>query len=250
MPGSCTTSRSRADARTRLEDLQRLVAYLRQHDFFEDPYFHPELNPESSVPQLRPPFANAPAQVVRDYVERVLAEAAVAAVIEASIVIPVLDKLEFTRQCLDRIWRNTGTCPVRSDRRRQRVQRRHRSVLCRHRPFRGSGSVSPQRTESRVREGKQRRRDPRQRPIPRVPEQRHARAAWLARRDVARDQVRPAESASSASSSSSPTRTSSTTPASCSGPTACRSISIRTSTPRCRRSTSSGSTRPSPARAS
>jgi GT2 family glycosyltransferase len=28
--------------------------------------------------------------------------------IEASIVIPVLDKLEFTRQCLDRIWRNTG----------------------------------------------------------------------------------------------------------------------------------------------
>jgi GT2 family glycosyltransferase/glycosyltransferase involved in cell wall biosynthesis len=32
-------------------------------------------------------------------------------VIEASIVIPVLDKLEFTRQCLDRIWRNTGSVP-------------------------------------------------------------------------------------------------------------------------------------------
>ena len=31
--------------------------------------------------------------------------------IEASIVIPVLDKFEFTRQCLDRIWRNTGTIP-------------------------------------------------------------------------------------------------------------------------------------------
>jgi GT2 family glycosyltransferase/glycosyltransferase involved in cell wall biosynthesis len=28
---------------------------------------------------------------------------------EVSIVIPVLDKLEFTRQCLDRIWRNSGT---------------------------------------------------------------------------------------------------------------------------------------------
>ena len=27
---------------------------------------------------------------------------------EVSIIIPVLDKLEFTRQCLDRIWRNTG----------------------------------------------------------------------------------------------------------------------------------------------
>jgi GT2 family glycosyltransferase len=60
-----------------IEDLQRLVAYLQQHDFFDDPYFHPELNPESSVPQLRPPFANAPSQVVRDYVDRVLAEAAV-----------------------------------------------------------------------------------------------------------------------------------------------------------------------------
>ena len=27
---------------------------------------------------------------------------------DISIIIPVLDKLEFTRQCLDRIWRNTG----------------------------------------------------------------------------------------------------------------------------------------------
>ena len=29
-------------------------------------------------------------------------------VYDVSIVIPVLDRLEFTRQCLDRIWRNTG----------------------------------------------------------------------------------------------------------------------------------------------
>jgi GT2 family glycosyltransferase len=34
-----------------------------------------------------------------------------AAAPDVSIIIPVLDKLEFTRQCLDRIWRNTG--PVR-----------------------------------------------------------------------------------------------------------------------------------------
>jgi GT2 family glycosyltransferase len=35
-------------------------------------------------------------------------------VIEASIVIPVLDKIEFTRQCLDRIWRHTDgiSCEV------------------------------------------------------------------------------------------------------------------------------------------
>jgi hypothetical protein len=26
---------------------------------------------------------------------------------DVSIIIPVLNKLEFTRQCLDRIWRNT-----------------------------------------------------------------------------------------------------------------------------------------------
>jgi GT2 family glycosyltransferase/glycosyltransferase involved in cell wall biosynthesis len=31
------------------------------------------------------------------------------AVNDVSIIIPVLDKLEFTRQCLDRIWRNTGS---------------------------------------------------------------------------------------------------------------------------------------------
>jgi GT2 family glycosyltransferase len=61
-----------------LEDLQRLVAYLRQHHVYDDPYFHPELNPESAVPELRPPFAAAPEQVVRHYVDRVLTEAAVA----------------------------------------------------------------------------------------------------------------------------------------------------------------------------
>ena len=29
-------------------------------------------------------------------------------VFDVSIIIPVLDRLEFTRQCLDRIFRNTG----------------------------------------------------------------------------------------------------------------------------------------------
>jgi GT2 family glycosyltransferase/glycosyltransferase involved in cell wall biosynthesis len=33
----------------------------------------------------------------------------VSTVFDVSIIIPVLDKLEFTRQCLDRIWRNTGS---------------------------------------------------------------------------------------------------------------------------------------------
>ena len=60
----------------RIEDLRLLLDYLRQHDLFDDPYFHPQLNPKSPVPALRPPLAAAPRQVVRDYVDRVLAEAA------------------------------------------------------------------------------------------------------------------------------------------------------------------------------
>ena len=67
-------TRKREDS---LEDLRRLVQYLKQHELYDDPYFHPELNPESPVPALRPPFAAAPNRVVKDYVNRVLAEAAV-----------------------------------------------------------------------------------------------------------------------------------------------------------------------------
>jgi GT2 family glycosyltransferase len=67
-------TRKREDS---LEDLRRLVEYLKQQESYDDSYFHPELNPESSVPALRPPFAAAPNRVVKDYVTRVLAEAAV-----------------------------------------------------------------------------------------------------------------------------------------------------------------------------
>jgi GT2 family glycosyltransferase len=53
------------------QDLELLVRYLETSGFVEDPYFHPELNPKSPVPELRPPFDPAPRQVVRDYIERV-----------------------------------------------------------------------------------------------------------------------------------------------------------------------------------
>ena len=36
---------------------------------------HPELDPQSLIPALRPPFDPQPRQVIRDYVERVLAAA-------------------------------------------------------------------------------------------------------------------------------------------------------------------------------
>ena len=54
------------------QDMELLARYLRSHDFVEDPYLHPELNPNSLVPSLRPPFDPSPRQVVHDYVERVL----------------------------------------------------------------------------------------------------------------------------------------------------------------------------------
>ena len=60
------------------EDLERLVRYLEANEFGEDPYFHPQLNPQSPVPALRPPFGPTPRQAVNDYVERVLANAAMA----------------------------------------------------------------------------------------------------------------------------------------------------------------------------
>ena len=55
--------------------MELLARYLQDHEFIEDPYCHPELNPKSLVPALRPPFEAVPRQVVRDYVDRVLAAA-------------------------------------------------------------------------------------------------------------------------------------------------------------------------------
>jgi GT2 family glycosyltransferase len=60
------------------EDLELLVRYLENSGFVEDPYFHPELDPQSPVPSVRPPFGPTPRQAVRDYVERVLSAAAMA----------------------------------------------------------------------------------------------------------------------------------------------------------------------------
>jgi GT2 family glycosyltransferase len=54
------------------EDLELLARYLQNTGFVEDPYFHPELDPRSPMPALRPPFDPTPRQVVREYVERVL----------------------------------------------------------------------------------------------------------------------------------------------------------------------------------
>jgi hypothetical protein len=54
-----------------------LVRYLQTIQFTEDPYFHPELDPESAVPALRPSFKPTPREVIRDYTERVLSAARV-----------------------------------------------------------------------------------------------------------------------------------------------------------------------------
>jgi GT2 family glycosyltransferase len=53
------------------QDLELLVRYLDTSGFVEDPYFHPELNPKSAVPALRPPFDPTSRQVVGEYIERV-----------------------------------------------------------------------------------------------------------------------------------------------------------------------------------
>jgi GT2 family glycosyltransferase len=58
------------------QDMELLARYLQDRGFVEDPFLHPELNPKSFVPSLRPPFDPVPQQVVRDYVNRVLAAAA------------------------------------------------------------------------------------------------------------------------------------------------------------------------------
>ena len=57
------------------EDMELLARYLRSTGFVEDPYCHPELDPKSLIPTVRPPFDPRPRQVIRDYVDRVLAAA-------------------------------------------------------------------------------------------------------------------------------------------------------------------------------
>jgi GT2 family glycosyltransferase len=57
------------------EDMDLLARYLQSTGFVEDPYCHPELDPKSLIPALRPPFDPTPRQVIRGYVERVLAAA-------------------------------------------------------------------------------------------------------------------------------------------------------------------------------
>ena len=54
-------------------DLRLLVQYLDDSGFVEDPYFHPELDPTSTIPAVRPPFGPSPSQAVREYMDRVLA---------------------------------------------------------------------------------------------------------------------------------------------------------------------------------
>jgi GT2 family glycosyltransferase len=60
------------------EDLDLLVGYLANSGFTEDPYFHPELNPGTPVPAVRPPFGPTPPEAVREYVRRVLSAEAMA----------------------------------------------------------------------------------------------------------------------------------------------------------------------------
>jgi GT2 family glycosyltransferase len=54
-------------------DMILLAEYLRANDFEEDPYFHPEIDPKSAVPAVRPPYDPAARAVIRNYVDRVLA---------------------------------------------------------------------------------------------------------------------------------------------------------------------------------
>jgi len=57
------------------EDMLLLARYLDAMRFTEDPFFHPELDPKSPIPAVRPPLDAAARQVVTQYVERVLATA-------------------------------------------------------------------------------------------------------------------------------------------------------------------------------
>jgi GT2 family glycosyltransferase len=56
------------------EDMEQLAQYLRANGFEEDPFFHPELNPASPVPALRPPWAPTASQVVRESIGRILSQ--------------------------------------------------------------------------------------------------------------------------------------------------------------------------------
>ena len=59
-----------------VEDMEYFAAYLRRTNFVEDPYLHPQLDPNSLVPLVRPPFEPSPRQVIAEYVGRVLAVSA------------------------------------------------------------------------------------------------------------------------------------------------------------------------------
>jgi GT2 family glycosyltransferase len=55
------------------DDIVLLAKYLRAEGFASDPFCHPELDATSLVPLVRPPFTPTPEEVVRGYVDRVLA---------------------------------------------------------------------------------------------------------------------------------------------------------------------------------
>lgn len=62
-------TRERQDSQ---DDIAMLARYLEDRGFVEDPFFHPELDPTSPVPALRPRSQPAPQQVVADAVTRAL----------------------------------------------------------------------------------------------------------------------------------------------------------------------------------
>lgn len=58
------------------EDMELFARYLRRENFVEDPYLHPDLDPRSLIPVVRPPFGPLPRQVIADFLDRVLAASA------------------------------------------------------------------------------------------------------------------------------------------------------------------------------
>ncbi len=55
------------------EDMELFARYLRDAHFVEDPYLHPELDPRSLIPRVRPPFDPTPREVIADFIGQVLA---------------------------------------------------------------------------------------------------------------------------------------------------------------------------------